>query len=159
MNYATEIDRAIDSDELARALTVAEQWIAETPADDAGWSKLAHVHVMGDDFGLASSAVREALRIAPDYPPYLFEQGYIEYRLANYAPAASAFGLCAERSELMQDGFYLDAARIAQARCLLLDGRADMAANIIALASPGSATWLDGRFAKEDVANSIQSVR
>jgi len=59
----------------------------------------------------------------------------------------------------MQDGFYLDAARIAQARCLLLDGRADMAANIIALASPGSATWLDGRFAKEDVADSIQSVR
>jgi len=68
MNYATEIDRAIDSDELARALTVAEQWIAETPDDDAAWSKLAHVHVMGGDFGLASSAVREALRIAPDYP-------------------------------------------------------------------------------------------
>lgn len=59
----------------------------------------------------------------------------------------------------MQDGFYLDAARIAQVRCLVLDGRADIAANIIALVSAGSATWLDGRFSKEDVANLIQRVR
>lgn len=159
MNYATEIDRAIDSDELARALTLAEQWIAEAHDEDAAWSKLAHVHVMREDYGRASGAVREALRIAPDYLPYLFEQGYIEYRLANYAQAASAFGLCVERSEVTQDGFYLDAARIAQARCLLLNGRADMAAKIITLASAGSATWLDGRFTKEDVANSIQGVR
>lgn len=79
------------------------------------------------DYGQASSAVREALRIAPDYPPYLFEQGYIEYRRANYAHVASAFSLCVERSEVMLDGFYLDATRIAQALCLVLDGRADMA--------------------------------
>ena len=41
MNYATEIDRAIDGDQLASAMTLAEQWVAAQPDDANAWSKLA----------------------------------------------------------------------------------------------------------------------
>lgn len=155
MNYAIEIDREIDSEQLASALTLAERWVAAAPEDAGAWSKLAHVHEMHDDFSRASSAVSMALKISPDYPPYLFKQGYVDYRLGNYAAAADSFGTCVARSEIIHDGYYLDAARIAQARCLVLDGRDDLALNVIASAAASSATWLDKRFSKEDVMKSI----
>lgn len=46
--------------------------LAEAPEAHAAWGNLAHVHEMRDDFAKASKAVSEALRITPDYPPYLF---------------------------------------------------------------------------------------
>lgn len=159
MNYATEIDRAIDDEQLATALGLAEQWIAAAPEDAAAWSKLAHVHEMTEDFEKASSAASAALKISPGYPPYLFKKGYAEYRLGKYEDAANSFALCVERSEITHDGYYLDAARIAQARCLVLDGRADLAVNAIASAASNAATWLDRRFSKEEVMESIHIVR
>lgn len=156
MNYSVEIDRAIDDERQAAALALAEQWVAAAPDVADSWSKLAHVHEMNEDFAEASRAVAAALKISPRYPPYLFEQGYIEYRLGNYADAANAFAKCVVRSELMLDGYYLDAARIAQARCLLLDRRADLALIAIDAAAEGSATWLDQRFSKEDVLKAIK---
>ena len=36
MNYAVEIDRAIDDDQLASALALAERWVAEAPDEDIG---------------------------------------------------------------------------------------------------------------------------
>ncbi|MFS2004082.1 tetratricopeptide repeat protein [Duganella sp. CT11-25] len=155
MKYAVEIDRAIDSEQLASALTLAEQWIVAAPEDASAWSKLAHVHEMSEDFAKASSAVSVALKISPEYPPYLFKKGYVEYRLGNYTDAARSFGRCVARSEITRDGYYLDAARIAQARCLVLDGRASLAVTVIASAAANSATWLDKRFSKEDVMKSI----
>ncbi|WP_445233250.1 hypothetical protein [Duganella rhizosphaerae] len=159
MNYALEIDRAIDDERLASALTLAEQWVVVAPEDADAWSKLAHVHEMNEDFANASGAVAVALKISPEYPPYLFKQGYVEYRLGNFAAAANVFGLCVERSETIHDGYYLDAARIAQAKCLVLDGRASLAVDVIASAATGSATWLDKRLSKEDVVKSIHRVR
>jgi tetratricopeptide (TPR) repeat protein len=120
MNYAIEIDQAIDGEELAIASTLAEQWTAAAPEDAAAWSKLAHVHEMTEDFAKASNAASVALKVSPGYPPYLFKKGYAEYRLGNYADAATSFALCVASSEIAHDGYYLDAARIAQARC---DGR------------------------------------
>lgn len=155
MNYALEIDRAVDSEQLASALTLAEQWVVDAPDDDRAWSKLAHVYEMNEDFANASRAVSVALRISPEYPPYLFRKGYVEYRLANYKEAADSFERCVARSETMQDSYYLDAARIAQARCLVLDGSAHLAADAIASAATSSATWLEKRFSKEDVLKSI----
>ncbi|NVM77705.1 tetratricopeptide (TPR) repeat protein [Duganella sp. SG902] len=157
MNYALEIDRAIENEDPALALALAERWVAEAPETHAAWGNLAHVHEMRDDFAKASQAVSEALRITPDYPPYLFEQGYIAYRLGNYTQAERAFGLCVEQSEMTHDNFYLDAARIARARCLVLDGRASLAAKVIADAAGDAAAWLDGRFSKEDVLTSIRA--
>lgn len=151
MSYAIDIDRAVDGEDQATALSLAEQWVAAAPGNAAAWSKLAHVHGIGDDFQQANVAASEALRISPDYQPYLFEKGYIEYRMGNQAEAAHAFAACVKQAELTNDSFYLDAARIAQARCLALDGRARLAANVIAAAAPDSATWLDGRFSKEEV--------
>ncbi|WP_130300789.1 MULTISPECIES: hypothetical protein [unclassified Duganella] len=159
MNYALEIDRAIDGDDLVGARDLAGQWVADAPGEAEAWSKLAHVHEMSEDFVQASNAVAQALNISPDYLPYLFEQGYIAYRLQNYAHAESAFGRCVERSEMARDNFYLDAARIARARCLVLDGRASLAAIVIADAAADSAAWLDGRFSKEDVMKSILGAR
>ncbi|WP_343732297.1 hypothetical protein [Duganella sp.] len=159
MNHELEISRAVDREDLAHALALAEQWVAEAPEADAAWGKLAHVHEMRDDLVKASHAVAEALRILPDHPPYLFEQGYIAYRLGHYAQAEGAFGLCIEKSETAHDGFYLDAARIARARCLVLDGRPSLAADVIADAAADSATWLDGRFTKADVLNSIPGAK
>lgn len=158
MNYAIEIDRAIDDEQLTTALALAEQWIAAAPEDAAAWSKLAHVHEMTEDFAKASNAASAALKISPDYPPYLFEKGYFEYRLGKFLDAASSFGLCVERSEAIHDGYYLDAARIAQARCFVLDGRADLAVSVISPAAEDSATWLDKRFSKADVMKSIHSI-
>lgn len=159
MNYPVEIDRAIGNERQESALALAEEWVAAAPDDAGAWSKLAHVHEMNEDFVKASSAVAAALKISPQYPPYLFKQGYIEYRLGNYADAANAFGLCVLRSELTLDGYYLDAARIALAKCLILDGRADLAVDAIGSAAEGSATWLDRRFSKEDVLKSIAAKR
>jgi Flp pilus assembly protein TadD len=155
MNYAVEIDRKIESEQLAAALTLAERWITAAPEDAAAWSKLAHVHEMNDDFSEASNAVSEALTISPGYPPYLFKLGYVEYRLGNYEAAANSFGACVARSEVTHDGYYLDAARIAQARCLVLDGYGALAVIILAPTAASSATWLDQRFSKEDVMKSI----
>lgn len=155
MNYSLEIDQAIDADQLASALALAERWGAAAPEDAGAWSKLAHVHEMNDDFAKASVAVSMALKILPDYPPYLFKQGYVDYRLGNYAAAADSFSNCVAQSEITYDSYYLDAARIAQARCLVLDGRQGIALNVIASAAPSSATWLDKRFSKEDVLTSI----
>lgn len=50
MNYAFEIDRAIDSEQLASALALAEQWVVAAPEHAAAQSKLVHVHEMNDDF-------------------------------------------------------------------------------------------------------------
>lgn len=157
MSYANEIDRAIDGEQLALALSLAEQWVAAAPEDAGACSKLAHVYEMSEDFAKASMAVSAALKISPDYPPYLFKKGHAEYRLGNYEDAANAFVLCVARSEVTQDHYYLDAARIAQARCLVLNGRAGLAVDVIASAAAGSATWLDKRFSKEEVLTSIQS--
>lgn len=157
MNYAGEIDRAVNGEKLALALSLAEQWVATAPEDAGAWSKLAHAYEMGGDFARASSAVSAALKISPDYPPYLFKKGYAEYRLRNYADAANAFALCVARSEATHDHYYLNAARIAQARCLSLDGRALLAIDAIALAAASSATWLDKRYTKEEVLKSIAS--
>ena len=154
-NYSIEIDRAIDDERQAAALALAEQWVAAAPDDAGSWSKLAHVHEMNEDFAEASRAVGAALKISPQYPPYLFDQGYIEYRLGNYAGAANAFGRCVVASELLLDGYCLDAARIAQARCLLLDGRKELAVIAIDSAAESSATWLDQRYTKEDVLKAI----
>ncbi|MHA4867216.1 tetratricopeptide repeat protein [Duganella sp. PWIR1] len=151
MNYAIDIDRAVEDEDQATALRLAEQWVTDAPEDAAAWGKLAHVHEMDGNLPQANIAATEALRISPDYQPYLFEKGYIEYRLANYAEAAQAFAACGEQAELTNDSFYLDAARIAQARCLALGGQTRLAADVIAAAAPGAATWLDGRFSKEDV--------
>jgi tetratricopeptide (TPR) repeat protein len=158
MNYTTEIDRAIDDEQLSTALALAERWIAAAPEDAAAWSKLAHVHEMTEDFSNASSAMSVALKISPDYPPYLFKKGYFEYRLGHFSAAAISFLLCVERSEAIHDGYYLDAARIAQARCFVLDGRADLAASVISPAAEDSATWLDKRFSKADVMKTIPSI-
>ncbi|WP_373988377.1 hypothetical protein [Duganella sp. BuS-21] len=155
MNYAIDIDRAVEDEDQATALQLAEQWVADAPEDAAAWGKLAHVHEMGGDLLRANIAATEALRISPDDQPYLFEKGYIEYRLANYAEAAHAFSACVEQAEMTDDSFYLDAARIAQARCLALRGQIRLAADVIAAAVPGSATWLDGRFSREDVVKSF----
>lgn len=155
MNYASEIDRAIDSERLASALTLAEQWVVAAPEHAGAWSKLAHVHEMNDDFAKASDAVSMAIKFSPDYLPYLFKQGYVQYRLGNYADAANAFGLCLAQSEITRDGYYLDAARLAQARCLVLDGSAHLAADVIATTAASSATWLDKRYTKEDVVKFI----
>ncbi|SDF37938.1 MULTISPECIES: hypothetical protein [unclassified Duganella] len=151
MNYAIDIDRAVDGEDQATALSLAKQWVAAAPEDAAAWCKLAHVHGIGEDFQKADIAASEALRISPDSQPYLFEKGYIAYRMGNQAEAARAFAACAEQAGLADDSFYLDAARIAQARCLVLDGRSQLAAAVIAAAAPDAATWLDGRFSKEDV--------
>lgn len=113
---------------------------------------------MMEDFARAGNAASVALKISPDYPPYLFNQGYFEYRLGNYADAANWFGRCVERSEISHDGYCLDAARIAQARCLVLDGRADLAARLIGSAAEHAATWLDQRFSKDDVMQAIERV-
>jgi len=86
----------------------------------------------------------------------LFKKGYAEYRLGQYADAANSFALCVVSSEIMHDGYYLDAARIAQARCLVLDSRAELAVRVIASAASNSATWLDRRFSKEEVMESIR---
>lgn len=158
MNYAVEIDRAIDSEQLEAALVLAEQWIVTAPEEAGAWSKLAHVHEMSEDFAKAGGAVSVALKISPEYPPCLFKKGYVEYRLGNYTDAAHCFGLCATESEISHDGYYLDAARIAQARCLVLDGRASLAADVIAAAATESATWLEKRFSRDDVMKSIQIV-
>ena len=112
---------------------------------------------VSEDFAKANSAVSVGLRISPEYPPYLFKKGYVEYRLGIYKDAANSFALCAARSEITHDDFYLDAARIAQARCLVLDGSAHLAADVIARADTSSATWLDRRFSKDDVMKSIHS--
>lgn len=77
------------------------------------------------------------------------------YRLGNYARAERAFGLCIEQSQMTHDGFYLDAARIARARCLALNGRASLAVEVIADAATDSATWLDRRFSKDEVVKSL----
>ena len=145
------IDRAVDGDDQATALSLAEQWVAAAPEDAAAWSKLAQVHGIGEDFPKANTAASEALRISPHSQPYLFEKGYIACRMGNHAEAAHVFAACAVEAELTNDSFYLDAARIAQARCLALDGRARLAADVIAAAAPDAATWLDGQFSKEDV--------
>lgn len=155
MNYAAEIDRAIEGEQLASALTLAEQWLVDAPEEADAWSKLGHVHEMREDFMEARSAVSVALKISPDYPPYLFKHGYIEYRLGNYADAANFFGRCVARSEIIQDGYYLDAARIAQARCLWLDGRGQLAVSVVAVAATTAATWLEQRFTKDDVIRAI----
>ncbi|NGZ84200.1 hypothetical protein [Duganella aceris] len=78
-----------------------------------------------------------------------------EYRLGNYADAANAFGCCVARSEIIQDGYYLDAARIAQARCLWLDGQGQLAARVVAAAATSAATWLDKRYTRDDVIMAI----
>lgn len=157
MNYAIDIDRAVDGDDQATALSLAEQWVAAAPEDAAAWSKLAHIHGIGEDFPRANTAASQALRISPDSQPYLFEKGYIAYRMGNQTEAARAFAACVEQAGMTDDSFYLDAARIAQARCLVLDGRARLAADVIAAAAPEAATWLDGRFSKEDVLKLIAS--
>lgn len=157
MNYAIDIDRAVDGDDQATALSLAEQWVAAAPGNAAAWSKLAHVHGVGEDFPKANIAASEALRISPDSQPYLFEKGYIAYRMGNQTEAARAFAACVEQAGMTDDSFYLDAARIAQARCLVLDGRSRLAADVIAAAAPEAATWLDGLFSKEDVLKLIAS--
>lgn len=157
MNYAIDIDRAVDGDDQATALSLAEQWVAAAPEDAAAWSKLAHVHGIGADFPKANIAASEALRISPDYQPYLFEKSYIAYRMGNQTEAARAFAACVEQAGMTDDSFYLDAARIAQARCLVLAGRSRLAADVIAAAAPDAATWLDGRFSKGDVLKLIAS--
>jgi len=159
VNYSAEIDRAIDDKRQESALALAEAWVAAAQDDAGAWSKLAHVHEMNEDFVKAGGAVAAALKISPQYPPYLFKRGYIEYRLGNYADAASAFELCVLSSELTLDGYYLDAARIARARCLVLDGRADLAVDAIGSVAEGAATWLERRFSKEDVLKSMMAKR
>ena len=158
MNYAIEIDRVIDDEQLATAFALAEQLITAAPDNAEAWSKLAHVHEMNEDFAKASNAASAALKISPDHPAFLFKKGYLKYRLGSYVDAANLFGLCVERSEAIHDAYYLDAARIAQARCLVLDGCAELAANVIALAEANSATWLDKRFSKQEVLESIRTV-
>lgn len=116
-----------------------------------------HIHGIGEDFPKADIAATKALRISPDSQPYLFEKGYIAYRMGNQAEAARAFAACVEQAGMTDDSFYLDAARIGQARCLVLDGRSRLAADVIAAAAPDAATWLDGRFSKEDVLKRIAS--
>jgi len=104
----------------------------------------------------AGSAASRALKVSPDYPPYLFKKGYAESHLGQYADAANSFALCVVSSEIMHDGYYLDAARIAQARCLVLDSRVELAVQVIASAASNSATWLDRRFSEEEVMESIR---
>lgn len=65
MNYAIDIDRAVDGDDQATALSLAELWVAAAPEDAAAWSKLAHVHGIGEDFPKANTAASQALRISP----------------------------------------------------------------------------------------------
>jgi len=67
MNYATEIDRAIEDEQIATALTLAEQWVANALKMPLHWSKLAHVHEMTEDFAKAGSAASRALKVSPDW--------------------------------------------------------------------------------------------
>lgn len=150
-DFATQIDQASRAQDLERALTLALQWTREDDRSSKAWSKLAYVHELGRDFGAAAHSIRRALDLAPDNPAYLFKAGVIDYRGASYHAAAAHFRQCVASSLELEDGYYLDAAKIAQARCLVALGRADLVAEIIDDLPDEAATWLDGRMTAQAV--------
>lgn len=150
-DYATQIDKAGRVQDLERALALALQWTREDKRSSKAWSKLAYVHELGRDFDSAADSIGRALDLAPDNPAYLFKAGVIAYRSASYGAAADHFRQCVRLSLELADGYYLDAARIAQARCLVALGRADKVAELIDALPDEAATWLDGRITAQAV--------
>ena len=137
--FAKQIDAEIGSQRLPEALALAKAWTLNEPDDALAWSKLAVVCQLTDSLNEAIQAISRSIALRPDHPPYLFELGCVEYRTNNLDAAAKAFERCAQASLAMDDDYYLDAARVAQAQCLLLAGRAQEAAKVIACAAQDAA--------------------
>lgn len=150
-DYATQIDKASRVHDLERALALALEWTREDGRSSKAWSKLAYVHELERDFGSAAYSIRRALDLTPGNPAYLFKAGVIDYRSASYGAAAEHFRQCVAASADLEDGYYLDAAKIAQARCLVAVGRGDLAAHLIDDLPDEAAAWLDGRMTAKAV--------
>lgn len=154
---AKQIDAEIGSQRLPEALALAKAWTLDEPDDALAWSKLAVVCQLTDSLNDAIQAISRSIALRPDHPPYLFELGYLEYRVHNLDAAAKAFERCTQASLAMDDDYYLDAARVAQAQCLLQAGRTHEAAEVIACAAQDAATWLGGRQTAAAVSARIQA--
>lgn len=143
MSEAEHIDELVQNRDLPKALKAAYAWTLTDVSNAKAWSKLSYVHSYHRDYLAAAVAAHMAVALEPENPSYLFKLGTAQFKTDHLEEAAVHFGLCAQISLDIEDDFYLDAARIAQARCLLTLGRVNAAAHAIEQAAPGSATVLD----------------
>lgn len=150
MSIDVEIDKATRANP-EDALRLALEWVAQESSNAKAWSKLAHVYEIRHEFKDAISAARKALALKPAHPPYLFKLGCSQFREGSVAEAAVSFELCVKASLDLGDPYYVDSAKVAQARCLLLSGHFQRAVAAVEAASPSAATWLDGRVTVDDI--------
>ncbi|MBJ9964512.1 tetratricopeptide repeat protein [Burkholderia seminalis] len=156
-DYASQIDKASRAKNLEEARALALQWTHEDGGSPKAWSKLAYVYELKRDFGSAAASIRKALKLAPRNPSYLFKAGVFEYRRATFESASDEFGRCVRVSIELNDGYYLDAAKIAQARCLIALGRSGQVADLLVDVSDDAATWLDGRITAQAVRRMVKN--
>ena len=145
MNYSAKIDDAGRLKDFEGALKLALQWTHEDSRSPQAWSKLAYVHELLRNFISASKSIRKALDLAPNNPAYLFKAGVIAYRSGSHEAAATDFQYCIVASIDADDDYYLDAAKVARARCLIELGLKDKVGAVLVGLPDDAATWLDGR--------------
>jgi tetratricopeptide (TPR) repeat protein len=139
------IDAACRENRLDEAKRLAQAWTRNDPLSPAAWSKLARVHELERDYDGAAVAIGRAVELSPEHPPYLFEAGVVDFFRGQFESAETAFNQCVSASVELASGFYLDAAKVARAKCLIACARIDEALGAIEDVADAAAAWLNGR--------------
>lgn len=150
MRDYSEIDKLARLDKTA-ALNLAVEWSRVDPENSKAWSKLAYVYEITHHFDKAVDAASIALKLKPNYPPYLFKRGSIQFRIGDIEDAITSFNQCVKTSVQLDDPYYLDPARVAQAYCMYQIGEYANAARIIHQTRSDTGVWLGERLTAKRV--------
>jgi len=150
MRDYSEIDKLARLDKKS-ALNLALDWSTSDPENSKAWSKLAYVYEINHHFDKAVDAANTALKLKPNYPPYLFKRGSVQFRAGNTNDAVVSFKQCVKSSMQLGDGYYLDSAKVAQAYCMYKIGKYADAAKVIKPLKHDAGVWLGERLTAEKV--------
>lgn len=150
MRDYSEIDRLARLDKKS-ALNLALDWSRVDPENSKAWSKLAYVYEINHHFDKAVDAAGIALKLKPNYPPYLFKRGSIQFRVGDMEDAIVSFKKCIKSSIQLGDDYYLESAKVAQAYCMYQVGEYADAAKVINQLKPEAGVWLGERLTAKKV--------
>lgn len=154
MRDYSEIDKLARVDKKS-ALILALEWSKVDPENSKAWSKLAYIYEINRHYDKAVGAASVALKLKPNYPPYLFKRGSVQFRVGDLEDAIMSFKQCIKSSVQLGDGYYLDSAKVAQAYCMYQIGEYADAAKVIKQIRPDAGVWLGERLTAKKIMDLI----
>lgn len=145
---AEQLARSCD---IAAALTIADEVIAESPSEVRAWMLRAYIHELAENHAAAHADLTRAIALDADQPHLLYARGRMAYLLGDYAGALEDFSEALRLGHLHQCDYYDQEISFWRAAANVAVGNFEAARADLSRVNDGFCTWTNGLLSKADL--------